>query len=249
MMLITFAGSSHSKYTGYLLDTIGFLEFDAGQELRTMFLRNWLVNPSGEPGRYIEKDLMQEHHNKVLEERMKKQGMSWDSRQMRQVHSRTVQHIERIRKELRHALALSPKGWKHTKPHDRPEIRILLDIYNTTQLHKFRRGRQYRSSASFVDEFTQGVERMEGKLEKWKTELTHSDSVATAAHLGVPTMSTPDEKSPGDDDELAGDSDGVDNDEEEDLVVGVAQTRGRHEFEDGELHMVDEVEHDEGDFE
>ncbi|KAF9645275.1 hypothetical protein BDM02DRAFT_3071707, partial [Thelephora ganbajun] len=143
MMLLTFAGSSHSKYTGYLLDTIGFLEFDVDQGLRTMFLQNWLVNLSGETGRYIEKDLMQEHHNEVLEERGKRQGMSWDGKQMRDVHSRTVQHIERIKKELRPALALAPKGWKHTKPHDRPEIKILLDAYRTTRLHTFRQGRQY----------------------------------------------------------------------------------------------------------
>jgi hypothetical protein len=137
MMLLTFAGSSHSKYTGYLLDMIGFLEFDAGQELRTMFLQNWLVNLSGEAGRYLEKDLMQEHHNEVLEERSKRQGTSWDSKPMRDIHSRTVQHIDRIKKELRFALALSPKGWKHTKPHDRPEIKILLEVYRTTKLHMF----------------------------------------------------------------------------------------------------------------
>lgn len=117
-MLVMFVGSSHIKYTGYLLDTIGFLEFDADQKLQTMFLRNWLVNPSGETNRYLEKDLMQEHHNEVLEERGKRQGMSWDSKQMRDTHSRTVQHIERIKKETRLMLALSPKGWKHTKPHD-----------------------------------------------------------------------------------------------------------------------------------
>lgn len=117
---------------------ISFLEFDAGQGLRAMFLRNWLVNLSGETGRYLEKDLMQEHHNAVLEDRMKRQGMSWDSKQMRDIHSRTVEEIERIKKEVRPALALSPKGWKHTTPHDRPEIKTLLDVYRTTQLHVFR---------------------------------------------------------------------------------------------------------------
>jgi len=29
-MLFTFAGSSHNKYTGYLLEMIAFLEIDAG---------------------------------------------------------------------------------------------------------------------------------------------------------------------------------------------------------------------------
>ena len=100
MMLVMFAGSSHIKYTRYLLDMIGFLEFEVGQELRTMFLWNWLVNPSGKPGHYIEKDLMQEHHNEVLEERSKRQGMSWDSKQMQDTHLRTVEHIECIKKEL-----------------------------------------------------------------------------------------------------------------------------------------------------
>jgi hypothetical protein len=177
-MLITFAGSSHSKYTNYVLDMIGLLEYDTDQELRTMFLRNWLVNPSGEAGRFIEKDLMQEHHNEVLEERLKIQGKSWDSRAMRDIHSRTVQHVERIKKELRPALGLFPKGWKHTKPHDRPEIKILHDVYRTMQLHKFRQGRQYKSSF-FVDEFSRGVDRLEIKLDKWKSELTHSQLEST----------------------------------------------------------------------
>ena len=141
-MLFTFAGSSHNKYTGYLLDMIAFLEIDGGG-LRDLFLRNWLVNLSGEPGRYIEKDLMQEHHNDVLESKIKRGGIEWDSRQMRDIHSRMVHHTKRIKKEMRSTLALSPKGWKHPKPHDRPEIKILLDEYRTTRLHTFRKGRRY----------------------------------------------------------------------------------------------------------
>ena len=242
MMLITFAGSSHTKYTGYLLDMISFLEFDAGQELRTMFLQNWLVNPSGEAGRYLEKDLMQEHHNEVLEERMKRQGMSWDSKQMRDVHSRTVQHVERIKKELRPALQLSPKGWKHTKPHNRPEIKILLDIYRIMELHTFRRGRQYRSSTDFVDEFSRGMERLEAKLDKWKTDLKHLDFMAMSPP-GTPEALVPHSIVGEDDEPDSGDEasdDDADDSEEEGLAVSVAQTEGHREFVGGELHMVDD---------
>ena len=242
-MLVTFAGSSHIKYTGYLLDTIGFLEFDADQKLQTMFLRNWLVNPSGETNRYLEKDLMQEHHNEVLEERGKRQGMSWDSKQMRDTHSRTVQHIERIKKETRLMLALSPKGWKHTKPHDRPEIKILLEVYRTTELHMFRQGCQYQSSMCFVDEFSQGMERLETKLDKWKTDLEHSD-LMVATSLGLPKAAPAPHGEVGKDDEV-GEDDEVDGDDEaddgeENLAVGVTQTKGHCEFVGGELHMVDD---------
>jgi len=242
MMLVTFAGSSHTKYTSYLLDTIGFLECDTDRGFRTMFLENWLVNLSGEMGRYIEKDLMQEHHNEVLEERMKKQGMSWDSKQMRDIHSRTVQHIERIKKELRPALALSPKGWKHPKPHDRPEIKILLDIYHTAQLHTFRRGRQYQSTANFVTDFSQGMDRLEARLDKWKADLKHSDLTDTtlqkAHNLPAPDAEAGDDEEEAGHDE-AGDGDQAD-DREGDGEESVPQTEGHREFMDGELHMVDD---------
>lgn len=245
-MLITFAGSSHSKYTGYLLDTIGFLECDTDQELRTMFLQNWLVNPSGEPGRHIEKDLMQEHHNEVLEENVKRKGMDWDSKPMRDVHSRTVEHVKRIKREQRTALALSPKGWKHTKPHDRPEIKILLSVYCTTQLHKFRQGRQYQSSSCFVDEFTQGVERLEEKLVKWKTDLIHSDIITTTRPQALEALSLENEQPEGDPDGPADDGDEAGDGEEEDIIARVTQTGGHSVFVDGELHIVgNEIEHDE----
>ena len=210
-----------------------------------MFLQNWLVNPSGEPGRHIEKDLLQEHNNEVLEESVKRKGMGWDSKPMRDIHSRTVEHVKRIKREQRAALTLSPKGWKHTKPHDRPEIKILLDVYRTTQLHKFRSGRQYHSSLCFVDEFTQGVERLEAKLAKWKTDLTHSDIIATTRVQALQALS-PEDGQPEDDPDGPVDDDGAGDSEEEDIAIYVTRTGGRSTFEDGELHMVgDEIESDE----
>lgn len=232
-MLFTFAGSSHTKYTGYLLDTIAFLEFEAGPELRELFLRNWLVNLSGEATRYLEKDLMQEHHNDVLEGRVKKGGVEWDSRQMRDVHSRMVHHTERIKKEMRTTIALSPKGWKHPTPHDRPEIKILLDTYRKMELHTFRKGRRYRSSMEFVDEFSRGMERIPERLKKWKAELTRSDlttTLSTSPEASSEMVLT----------EL--DSTACDESEEPPRLNVHQITEGHREFVNGELHMVDDEE-------
>lgn len=228
-MLFTFAGSSHNKYTSYLLDTIAFLETDAGPKLRDLFLQNWLANLSGEAGRYLEKDLMQEHHNEVLEGRIKRGGIEWDSRQMRDVHSRMVHHTERIKKETWSTLALLPKGWKHPKPHDRPEIKILLDVYRTTQLHTFRKGRQYQSSVEFEDEFSQGVRRLPEKLEKWKAGLAHSDLV-TATSLEASNTTS-------------GSDDMAEDENEELLRLNIHRlTEGHREFINGELCMVNDEE-------
>ena len=200
------------------------MEFDAGPELRELFLKNWLVNLSGEPGRYLEKDLMQEHHNDVLEERMKRSDVEWDSKQMRDTHSRVVHHTERIKKEMRSTLELLPKGWKHPKPHDRPEIKILLDEYHATRLHEFRRGRKYQSSSEFVDEFTEGMKKLPEKLGKWKVELAHSDLMGASLEGFKPVSEIDD----------------VVEDEDEELVhPNVSRpTGGCREFVNGELQII-----------
>jgi len=173
---------------------------------------------------------MQEHHNDILEGRVKRGGIEWDSKQMRDIHSRVVHHTERIKKEMRSTLALSPKGWKHPKPHDRPEIKILLDLYRVTQLHTFRKGRRYRSSIQFEDEFSEGVRKLPEKLKRWKAELVHSDLVNTASSETFKPASGPD------------DTDNLDEDDE--LLRSNAHqlTEGHRELIDGELYIVNDEE-------
>ena len=91
MMTFNFAGSSHSKYTTYMLEMICILELESSPVLRDVFLQNWLVNPSGEPGRTMEGDLYQEHLNRELEEAIGRGGSEWDSKFIRKVVAPNVQ--------------------------------------------------------------------------------------------------------------------------------------------------------------
>ncbi|KAI9069580.1 hypothetical protein FKP32DRAFT_1540109, partial [Trametes sanguinea] len=68
IMLFKFEGSSHTKYGTYLLEQLCSLELESSEALRSTFLKNWLVNPSGEPGKTLEGDLFEEHVNLILEE-------------------------------------------------------------------------------------------------------------------------------------------------------------------------------------
>ena len=43
-MLFTFAGSSHSKYTNYLLEMVCSLKLESSPELRDAILRSTVVN-------------------------------------------------------------------------------------------------------------------------------------------------------------------------------------------------------------
>ncbi|KAJ3779945.1 hypothetical protein GGU10DRAFT_397899 [Lentinula aff. detonsa] len=63
MMTFTFAGSSHTKYTNYLLEMICNFELKASPELREFFLENWLISSNGrtfEPGDLFQEQLQDE---------------------------------------------------------------------------------------------------------------------------------------------------------------------------------------------
>ena len=62
-MLFTFAGSTHSKYTQYLLEMITDLEFECSTKLRMALLRTTLVNLRGIEGRWSAGDFIQEYFN------------------------------------------------------------------------------------------------------------------------------------------------------------------------------------------
>ena len=51
-MLFTFAGSSHSKYTNYLLEMVCSLELESNPELCDAILHSTVVDLTGKEGRF-----------------------------------------------------------------------------------------------------------------------------------------------------------------------------------------------------
>lgn len=168
-----FAGSSHTKYHGYILEMIAMLELESTKEARQLFLRNWLVNPSGERGRHQEGDLMQEHLNLALEEAVKRSGSEWDGPLIRDVISRNIHHFTELKNGWGETVGLAKRKGYHPEPHSQSEVKILLQVYKEEELHCFTRGRSYSSSDATKDTFTLGVESLQaGKLAQWILETT-----------------------------------------------------------------------------
>ncbi|EPQ59181.1 hypothetical protein GLOTRDRAFT_24745, partial [Gloeophyllum trabeum ATCC 11539] len=142
VMLVTFAGSSHSKYTAYLMEMITSLELESSPALKEAILSNWLVNPSGVEGHYIEGDLMQEHFNLDLEEMVERKNIDFDDPFMREVVSRNLHHFNRLKTEYEVGVGLKVRTRAHTSPHTRPEVKELLRVYRECELHMFRSGRE-----------------------------------------------------------------------------------------------------------
>ncbi|KAJ3753060.1 hypothetical protein EV360DRAFT_97172 [Lentinula raphanica] len=159
--LFTFAGSSHSKYATYLLETITSLELESSKPLRDALLRTMLVNLSGKPGSFSPCDLVQEYFNRLLEFIVERKGKEFDHSFIQHIISRNLHRMSQIKIDSRVNVGLAHHAGRHSELHSNPEIRTLLKLYAHHELHSRRIGR-YKGWAKLDD----------GKLAKWVKEST-----------------------------------------------------------------------------
>ncbi|KAJ4001908.1 hypothetical protein F5050DRAFT_1559760 [Lentinula boryana] len=169
MMTFTFAGSSHTKYTNYLLEMISNFELEASPELREFFLENWLISSNGrtfEPGDLFQEQLQEELYAQINHD----QG--FDDPHTRERLAPNVYRFRQTKKAHHASLGLTARSGNHIAPSRIADIRKLMSMYQREELHLFRKGRQYEEADSLrVDDHGQGVlSLMEGRLEKWARE-------------------------------------------------------------------------------
>jgi hypothetical protein len=225
-MLITFAGSTHSKYVTYLLETIVNLELECGPELRDAILKGLLVNLAGKEGGFSAGDFIQEYFNRLLEAIVQRKGVDYGARYSRDVISRNLHHLARLKMQFRDGVGLSRRSGKHTDPHTRPETVTLLAKYKEYELHLRRPGRSIEPDDT--DQFQKGIEKLEsGKLRAWASETTRS----RARKFDSETVDhCPNEK--GQDDS---DTEEAEDDNREDGEEGTELSHGLMQMVDGEL--------------
>ncbi|KII90232.1 hypothetical protein PLICRDRAFT_108509 [Plicaturopsis crispa FD-325 SS-3] len=139
--IISFAGGSHSNYVTYLLDMYCFLRYEASKDLSDAVFNNLLVNLTGELGKWIEGDLMQEHYNRWLEDMVKRKGGDFDDAFFRTTLSPNVIHFLRIKEIIESGFDLRARSKTHGSPHLRTEFQLLLRAYREDELHYFKAGR------------------------------------------------------------------------------------------------------------
>ncbi|KAJ7805931.1 hypothetical protein B0H14DRAFT_2526395 [Mycena olivaceomarginata] len=157
-MLFTFAGSTHSNYMNYLLETIINLELESSPGLKEALLLCLLVNLAGLAGHFEEGDYVVEFFNRLLEDVVDHKNAQFDDNFIRNIISRNLCHIAELKVAWRIGTGLAKKSSKHSDPHTNPEIRILLDTYKAEELHSRRLGRQIDDRDT--DDFAKGVKKL-----------------------------------------------------------------------------------------
>ncbi len=224
-MLFRFAGSDHSKYTQYHLEFICVLEFESSPSLRDSILKSLLVNLSGDPGRFSPADLIQEYFNRLLQAIAERKGVEYNAHFVRNVVSRNLHHLARLRDDLKEGVGLAERSSRHGSPKKKAEIRKLLHEYEKHELHSRCPGRTFVSveDSHKVSDFRQGLANLRsGKLEKWINESTFMQGTGTT---GAASASCPPdaEQSSLDDGEDEGQPEG--DDLEDGDLVGASPAR------------------------
>jgi hypothetical protein len=158
VLLFTVTGSSHTKYSSYLLEMICRLELESSQALCETTLRTTLVNLTGHAGSFTGADLMQEYFNRLLEAIVEKKGVEYGDTFIREVVSWNLHHFARIKLDLHIGVGLSPRSGRHSVPHLNPEIKVLLETYKSSELHLHRSGRVYVDADK--DQFQAGIDKL-----------------------------------------------------------------------------------------
>ncbi|KAJ3779797.1 hypothetical protein GGU10DRAFT_280279, partial [Lentinula aff. detonsa] len=166
MMTFSFAGSTHTKYTSYLLEMICNFELESSPELKNFFLDNWLISRDGRT--YEAGDLFQEHlQNELYEHINHDQG--FDNLHVRGKLSPNVYRFMQTKKVHHTSLGLAPRAGHHAAPSRRTDVRKLMLHYEREELHLFWEGRTYKEeNRDRVDDHGRGVSSlMGGRLKRW----------------------------------------------------------------------------------
>ncbi|KAF9491306.1 hypothetical protein BDN71DRAFT_1510475 [Pleurotus eryngii] len=178
-MTFTFTGSSHTKYSHYMLEQLCDLELESAEEEWASFLANYLVNPSGKDGHWIAGDQYQEQLQDELYEHMSRNDKGFDEGYMCNVIAPNTHRFLTVKKNMNNDLGLAARSGKHIEPHNNPELQKLLGVYCDEGLHQFQPGRQYSDRLDRVDDLGRGMAQLYGgKLETWV-----DDTMRARGHL------------------------------------------------------------------
>ncbi|KAK7028065.1 hypothetical protein VNI00_015016 [Paramarasmius palmivorus] len=163
ILMYIFPGGGNTNYRDLLLDLWCLFKYETSKNLKDALWNNILVNLTGELGKWIPADLMQEHYNRWLEDLVDKSGGSFDSAFMRKLISPNVDFFLWLKEAFEVAADLHQRSKLHTSPHLRDEYRMLLVMYAEDKLHTFRSGRSYGHAA--INLFARGEERIADALD------------------------------------------------------------------------------------
>lgn len=166
-----------------MLELYCSFKWECKPELRDAILQNWVVNRTGEPGHFLEMDLLQEHSNFWLEDLAQHKGKEFDEPFYRQVVSPNVIEFLGLKDEMEEVVALKRRSKLHGVVGPDNELNAGMKKLREEEVNRFRTGRRPKGH---MDDFVQGFETL--KKTKVKDFIAKSSifSMVLKMHAGGP---------------------------------------------------------------
>jgi len=158
VLRFTFWGAGATNYGNELLEHATLFIHVYPKKQREALLNNWLVNPSGEPHRWHELDLLQEHLNFWIKVFFNSRNSDFGSSFLQKVVSLNIPGFSHFRIHLEHAMGMTPLTGYHFKPSTRNDIITLTDRHDTDDIFIFHPGRTQSFQAK--DVLAIGIEKL-----------------------------------------------------------------------------------------
>ncbi|KAG9086684.1 hypothetical protein FS749_003452 [Ceratobasidium sp. UAMH 11750] len=159
LLRFSFWGSGASNYGNELLELAASFLCEYPDPLQRAILNNYLVNPSGLPGRWQECDFFQEHSNNAIKNVFNSKNSEWDSRFLRDAVSVNIGGLARLHDTMLEFLGLGKAGRGRARPDLTADINVLASCYLREQVFRLSPGRQQECTAP--DMFEDGLNKLE----------------------------------------------------------------------------------------
>lgn len=137
-------------------------------------LENYLVNPSGEAGRWHERDLLQEHLNFWLKRVFNSRLLTFDSSFFREAVSLNIVELKDLSESLFVKLGLTPPHSRRSRSDLEADINYLGHAFLSENLHAYSPGRHQTFMAT--DASAQGAQKLlDGALESFVAQYTREE--------------------------------------------------------------------------
>jgi len=126
--------------------------------IRDVVMKNWLLNPSGLPNRFVEMDLVQEHLNLRVKVSYKARGSnaSWE---WLEIISPCVVALGNLQKMLNDTLG-GDQGTKHAPPDLKADIESLMSSLDENNIYRIQKGRIIKDEDIVKDVVAVGLQNL-----------------------------------------------------------------------------------------
>ncbi|KAK7447776.1 hypothetical protein VKT23_014034 [Stygiomarasmius scandens] len=161
------AGSSHKKYTQYLPISIIDLHLESSKEYREAMLSTAIASLSGLPDTHRAVDILQEWLQRILAAIVQHKGQEFGSSFIHNHVARNLRELGCLKEEITGGVGLEKHSQCRSKPSNNTEIRILLQEYQTSNVHCYQPGRKSTDTdVSLKTQFMVGLDSFDGFLRK-----------------------------------------------------------------------------------